>query len=438
MGLTNAERQRRWRLSHQTQNQPTFYKMKVVGPRCAELITEPLQAMRELNPNLNAMLHSTEQMNKILCESSKQPLKKRRKIASSAVALHDAHLQRLKAFKSDAYNIYDPLAQAFAQQQPAQEEAPPAQEEAPPAHVEEEVEEDESSLGSRAAMERVMADIPQKFHTNFAKLGRYLQANPDLIRITQAGRPIVAGQELGRANISDIMRSLYVWPKSQALPSGVKEVIEALHSAGAPSYLLSNAAVRTMYQRLQEPSEHPHAETQTEPEELEQEEEYGEEVAKKSGREEETSQFHTPQHSVVRPQPTFLKVEEHAPARSMKPETKKISGVPAKPEASKASRIPAMSTKPVPSKASTSQKGEGRRGEAEFVRLSGKQPTRVLRVPRIATPVKSTMKASSKARSIPAKYASSNASVGWMEQGHKVNTEDVRLPGKPIRWLYLY
>ena len=283
------------------------------------------------------------------------------------------------------------------------------------------MEEDESSLGSRAAMERVMTDIPQKFHTNFAKLGRYLQANPDLIRITQAGRPIVAGQELGRANISDIMRSLYVWPKSRALPSGVKEVIEALHSAGAPSYLLSNTAVRTMYQRLQEPSEQPHTETQTEPEELEQEEEYGEEVAKKSEREEETTQYETPQHSVIRPQPTILKAEGHAPVRSMKPEAKKASGVQVKPEASKASRIPAMSTKLVPSKASSSRKGEGRRA-AERVRLPGK-PIRILRLPSVDTPV---MRA-------PSKISTSQAG-----NGYKANTKHVRLPGKPISILRLY
>ena len=309
----------------------------------------------------------------------------------------------------------------MAQQHRAQEEAPPAQEEAPPVHVEEEeVEEDESSLGSRAAMERVMADIPKKFHTNFTRLGRYLQANPDLIRITQAGRPIVAGQELGRAHISDIMRSLYTWPKSQPLPSGVKEVIEALHSAGTPSYLLSNTAVRTMYQRLQEPGERPHAETQTE------REEYEEEVMGKP----ETTPFQTPQHSLMRPQPAMLKAEQHAPTRPMKDETKR------------ASRIPAMPTKPVSSKASTGQQGKGYKfnggrvcGDVHqasskssasqvgngYKTKTGKQPIRVLRVPRI-----------------PAKHVSSNASVGWTEQGYKANTEDVRMPGKPIRWYYLY
>ena len=147
MGLTNAERQKRYRLIHKgdVEQQPTFIKMRMTGPRCAEPITEPLQAMRELNTNLNAMLQSTEQMNKVLCESAKLPLKKRRKIASSAVAQHDMHLQRLKAFRSDAGYGYDPMTQAFAHQPPVSFDEPTIQ----PAEVEAE---DESSLGSRAAM----------------------------------------------------------------------------------------------------------------------------------------------------------------------------------------------------------------------------------------------------------------------------------------------
>ena len=78
MGLTNAERQKRYRLAHKVdvEQQPTFYKMRMTGPRCAEMITQPLQAMRELNPNLNAMLQSTEQMNKVLCESAKLPFRR--------------------------------------------------------------------------------------------------------------------------------------------------------------------------------------------------------------------------------------------------------------------------------------------------------------------------------------------------------------------------
>ena len=179
--------------------------------------------MRELNPTLNAMIQSTEQMNKVVCEAAKQPLNKRRKIASSAVAVHDAHLQRLKALMSDSDHAYNPMGQALALQPPTSYDEPAV----PPSQVEEE---DESSLGSRAAMQRVMAEIPKMFHAKVATLGHYLKAHPNLIRVTPTGRPIVAGKEIQRAHIIDIMRSLYLWPKSQALPSGVKEVIGALHA----------------------------------------------------------------------------------------------------------------------------------------------------------------------------------------------------------------
>ena len=419
MGLTNAERQQRWRLAHKQDRsqQPTFYKMRMTGPRCAEMITEPLQAMRELNPNLNAMLQSTEQMDKVLCESAKLPLKKRRKIASSAVALHDMHLQRLKAFKSDAGYGYDPMVHAFGQQ-------PPSAPEAPPPDVEEE-EEDESSLGSRVAMERVMVEIPKTFRGRFTTLGRYLKANPDLIRVTAQGQPIVAGRELPSAHIIDIIRSLYVWPKTRALPSGVGEVMEALRSAGVPSYLLSNTAARTMYQRLHEAGEQLHVETQTDPE-LEMEEELMRTPVGKHG---EGEEFATAQHFPFPPQRTVPKSEELALA---KPETKKVSSISMKPGTSKASVIPtkrgsvkptAIHGKPVSSsEASTTQSGRGRKANGERVCLPGK-PIRILRLP--STPEKPTKR---RARKVVAKQ---------MDQRLK-GVERGRLPGKPIRILRLY
>ena len=434
MGLTNAERQKRYRLVHKVddEQQPTFIKMRMTGPRCAEPITEPLQAMRELNPNLNAMLQSTEQMNKVLCESAKLPLKKRRKIASSAVAQHDMHLQRLKAFRSDAGYGYDPMTQAFAHQPPVSFDEPTIQ----PAEVEAE---DESSLGSRAAMERVMAEIPKKFHGKVATLGRYLKANPDLIRVTPQGQPIVAGRQLPSANLIDIMRSLYIWPKSHSLPSGVKEVMEALRSAGAPSYLLSNTAVRTMYQRLHEAGEQPHAETQTEPElEMEEELEYGEKLPQTpEGKHSEAEEFTSALHSPFPPQRTVRKVVEHAPARPMKPETKKASGISMKPETSKPSGIPTKHAsskassgirgKQVSSEASTSQSGQG--GKANVEHLSAK-PIRVLHLPKKPIGV------------LHLRREASKDSVSQAGKGYKDNFEPVRdgvyLPGKPIRILRLY
>ena len=96
------------------EKQSMSHKMKATGPSCAELIAEPLQAMCELNPTLNAMIRSTEQMNKLLCHMARQPSEKRRKIASWAVAAHDAHLQRrLKALMSDSDHAYNPIGQAL-------------------------------------------------------------------------------------------------------------------------------------------------------------------------------------------------------------------------------------------------------------------------------------------------------------------------------------
>ena len=204
---------------------------------------------------------------------------------------------------SDSDHAYNPMAQALAQQPPISYDEPAV----PPSQVEEE---DESSLGSRAAMQRVMAEIPKKFHAKVATLGHYLKAHPNLIRVTPTGRPIVAGKEIPRAHIMDIMRSLYLWPKSQALPSGVKEVIEALHAVGAPSYLLSNSAVRTMYHSLHEAAEQSHTETE------EQEPEGEEEEQEPEGEEEEqemSTPFKTPLHSAMPPLPTIPKVEERAP-----------------------------------------------------------------------------------------------------------------------------
>ena len=396
--------------------QPTFYKMGMPGPRCAEMITQPLQAIRELNPSLNAMIQSTEQMNRVLCDAAKQPLKKRRKIASSAVAIHDAHLQRLKAFRSAADRTFDPLVQALAQQ--------------PPPHVEEEQaeEEDVSSLGSIAGMQRMMQVIPKRFHAKLATLRTYLNTRPGLIRVTPTGRPIVAGIEIPNANIVDIIRSLYVWSKSAIHPRGTKEVLDALDLIGAPSYLLSNPAARKTYQSLHEEGEQFHAETQTE-RETEEEPEHGEKLPQTpQGKHREAEEFATAQHIPFPPQPAVRKSVEVAPA---KPEPKTFSGVSTKSEASKATGIPTRHAsskasgirgKQTSSEASTSQSGQGGKSNVERMRLPGK-PIRILRLP--STPEKPAMRGARK------------ATVNHMGQRRK-GVERGRLPGKPIRILRLY
>jgi hypothetical protein len=65
------------------------------------------------------MIQSIEQMKRILCDAAKQPANKRRRSASTAVAVHDAHLHRLKAYIPGSANTYNPLGEVFAQQPPA-------------------------------------------------------------------------------------------------------------------------------------------------------------------------------------------------------------------------------------------------------------------------------------------------------------------------------
>ena len=91
------------------QQRPVFHKKRATASRCDEVITEPLQAMRELNPTLNEMIRSTDDMNRVLCETANKPLNKRRMMASTAVAMHDAHIQRLKAHMSDSIYGYNPM-----------------------------------------------------------------------------------------------------------------------------------------------------------------------------------------------------------------------------------------------------------------------------------------------------------------------------------------
>lgn len=442
------------------EKQPSFHKMKVTGPRCAELITEPFQAMRELNPTLNAMIQSTEQMNKVVCDAAEQPLMKRRKFASSAVAMHDAHLQRLKALMSDSYHTYNPMAQAFAQQPPIPDEVPAVQ--PPPGE-----EEDESSLGSRAAMQRVMEAIPKQYRAKAATLGNYLKAHPNLIRVTPSGRPIVAGKEIEHAHITDVMRSLYLWPRSQALPRGVKEVLQALHSIDAPSYLLSNSAVREAYQSLPDIAGQSRMETEEQGqvgEQWEQEHE-GEKWEQEPEGEEEEQEMSTPSGtplpSAMPPLPP-RKVEERVRTKlspSMIPKLERTAeerapGKPSallmpKPEhsgsvmmqtrhaaskASSSSGIPTMSTKHELTKASSSQTGKGRGGITEHwyddVRFPGK-PIRVLRLYSTSTPKKSMKRKSNKATS-----SSQMGKDFGVPSEHMYS--DPRQPGKLIRVLRLY
>jgi hypothetical protein len=114
------DRGRTWRRTpDKCEDNQQLHKTVTRGNQCDTAITDSFQAMRELNPFLNAMIQSTEQMKRILCDAARQPPDKRRRIASSVVAIHDAHLHRLKAYMAGSANIYNPMGEAFAPQTPA-------------------------------------------------------------------------------------------------------------------------------------------------------------------------------------------------------------------------------------------------------------------------------------------------------------------------------
>jgi hypothetical protein len=334
------------------EDKPAYYKMKLVGPNCAEFITEPMQLARELNPKLSGMIHSAEQMNKVLCDASQQPLEKRRYTTSSVVALHDAHLQRLKGLMSDSDHAYSPMEHSF----PEQSQMPVDEPTAPPSQVEE----DESSLSSHAAMQKVMSVIPKKFHAKFARLGEYLKFHPGLIRFTPTGRPIVSGREIQHAHIMDIVRSLYLWPKTQALPTGLREVIEALHLAGAPSHVLSNADALRMYHSVYGATQQSHTgmegyESEAEEQQQYEQEEEEEQQQQREEEEEQETPFATPLHTAMHQMQTIRKAEERAPTKQSPSMIPKPIYAP-----SKVSGIPSLMSKREASKPSSSQSGKGK------------------------------------------------------------------------------
>jgi hypothetical protein len=415
---------------------PTFGKIRVTGPPCVESITEPLQAMRELNPPLNEMIRSTEQMNEVLCEAAKQPLDKERMTASSAVAIHNAHLQRLKAHMSDTVYGYNPMH--------ALEQASPMSHEEPAAHSSQAGAEDETSLGSHAAMQKVMSEIPKKFHNKIATLGNYLSARPNLIRVSPSGQPIVAGKEIPHAHIMDIMRSLYIWPRSQPLPSGLDEVIAALRSAGAPSYLLSNSTVRAMYTRLPETAgqsrveteEHesegqPQGEVEQVTQEEEEQESEGREEQVREGEEEQetTSLFETPLHTALPPLLPTRKVEERVQAKPSTPMKPKLAHA-----AGKYSGIPTAFTKREGGKGSTTQAGHGRNGITEEWDSDPHFPGKPMRILRLYDTSTQPMPMKRKLKNADSFNQTRRYGEGITEHIY----DDPHMPGKKTRVLRLY
>ena len=263
-----------------TKQSPAFRKMKVTGPRSAEMLVADVMA--DANPTAKAIVESNQEMAAALKEgaagakskaATRSKTRKRRRIApSSAVAIYDACLQRLRALKSQFDQSYDPLVRLLAQQEarapapaqatvlqeaPAQVEAPAAAVEVPaaPAAVTPKAI-DESSAVSNTMQARVLEALPEQYHRKYTALSNYLKANSDLIRVSPSGRILIGGSEVAGSSFVDTMRALYMWRKQGVpLPRGTREVISTLQSIGVPATLLSSSAARDMYQELLEEEE---------------------------------------------------------------------------------------------------------------------------------------------------------------------------------------
>ena len=183
---------------------------------------------------------------------------KERITASSANAIYDMCMQRLRALKSNFEQAYGPLVQLLAQQQDAaalastlpgqpseQVAAPTAASVAsePPGSL-------EPSAGSNTIRSRVLDVLSKQYQNKYMLLTGYLNASPNTIRVSASGHPVINGVELPGSSFVDVMRSLYIWRKSEDLPPGARQIIQALQSVGVPSTLLSSSAARGAYEDM--------------------------------------------------------------------------------------------------------------------------------------------------------------------------------------------
>src|SRR5215475_3733982 len=104
-----------------------FVTMKVVGPRSVvvpQAQVEDLESMYENdNPSLNAIVQSKKQMTDALQVASvKKPRRSKNPLASlgtsatSAVAIYNNCLERIRALKANFDAQYDPLVRMLTQQ----------------------------------------------------------------------------------------------------------------------------------------------------------------------------------------------------------------------------------------------------------------------------------------------------------------------------------
>ena len=225
-----------------------YRKMKVTGPRSAELVVpitpiNAVQAMREYNPTVNAMVQANDEMSAALAnaEAYRRDKRKKRATPSSSLAIYDLGLQRLRALKSQFEQAYDPLVQLLTQRAPPPMIPPLAPDTmAGPS----------TSTSSDATLTRVLEVLPEQYRNKYTLLHGYMKAQPGAIRVTETGRPVIDGVEIPTASFTDAMRSLYVWRKAEDLPRSTREIIKSLQAIGVPSTLLSSTAAKNAYHDL--------------------------------------------------------------------------------------------------------------------------------------------------------------------------------------------
>ena len=174
---------------------------------------------------------------------------------SSANAIYDMCMQRLRALKLTFDQTYDPLVRFLAEQQrnaaalaPTMPGQPPEQVAAPAASVASEPPGSlEPSAGSNTIRSRVLDVLSKQYQNKYMLLSGYLNASPNTIRVSASGHPVINGVELPGSSFVDAMRSLYMWRKYEDLPPGAREIVQALQSIGVPSTLLSSSAARSAY-----------------------------------------------------------------------------------------------------------------------------------------------------------------------------------------------
>jgi hypothetical protein len=235
---------------------PAFRKMKVTGPRSAQLV---LDADMGENPTVKAIAETNSDIAKALARGvgaakskskSTKLVTRRGKVlkkpigATTAIAIHNHCLQRLRALKSQFDQSYNPLLRLLTQQ-PHTTLAPTGEPQAAPIKAM-----NDASAASPAMMERVLTVLPKQYQAKYKQLATYLADSPDVIHVTANGRPIIKGREMHEASYVDAMRALYVWRRRDPLPPGTREIIRTLQGVGVPSTLLSSTAAREAYDAM--------------------------------------------------------------------------------------------------------------------------------------------------------------------------------------------